>query len=155
MVTIRRAQAADVPYMKTAMYDLHSMHHMARPDEFMSPEEIGVKKDLNLYVTEQHCFAFIAEADQQPVGFLAGHVRMLESMISRSVPMGSLDEIFVAEPMRSQGVGAMLYQTFEEECRQRNATDVFVEVWEFNTRAQMFYERHGLNTQIRWIHKKL
>ena len=155
MITIRKAQSADLAFMKTALHELNALHHQAKPDEFMPPEQIEAKKDLSVYVSRERCFAFIAEAGLQPVGFIAGHVRQLESLISPAVPMGSIDEVFVAESMRSQGVGAMLYQAFEDECRQQGATDMFVEIWEFNTRAHKFYESHGLSTQIRWAHKKL
>ncbi|MDO3386089.1 GNAT family N-acetyltransferase [Gilvimarinus sp. SDUM040013] len=155
MYTVRKAEQRDLDFMNNALFELNKMHHEAVPSEFKPPEEVDASKSLTRYITEDSCFAYVAEKAGEPIGFIAGHVKELLSPITKSRSMGSIDELFVAASHRREGIGSKLLAELESECKQRNATDVFVEIWEFNEKARQFYEAHGLCTRVRWAGKKL
>ena len=155
MIEIRKAKRSDLEFMQSAFNALNKLHHDAAPEEFKPPEEIESSKNLARYVTEEPCLAFVAVISDCPVGFIAGHVRELVSPITRKVFMGSVDELFVSADNRSCGIGSMLLEKFAQACKNRGASDLFVEIWEFNERARAFYEAHGLSTRVRWAGKKL
>ncbi|UTF58574.1 GNAT family N-acetyltransferase [Gilvimarinus sp. DA14] len=155
MPIIRNATPADLAYMHEALFRLNELHHQAEPDYFMSAADISDHKNLVAYIDKNDAFAFIAEHDAMPIGFAVGEIRELKSSISKTIKMGSIEEIYVEEHYRDTGVGKTLYAAIEEHCRDRGATDLFTEVWGFNESALSFYAARGLTTHVHWLRKRL
>ncbi len=155
MEKVRRAKNSDLDFMRIALFELNKMHHEAVPDRFKTPEEIDTSKNLTHYIRKETYFAFVAEADGSLVGFIAGNVSERVSSITKSMVMGTIDELFVSESHRGLSVGSKLIQEFENECKRRGASEISVEIWEFNEKARAFYKAHGLSTWVRCASKKL
>ncbi len=56
---------------------------------------------------------------------------------------GELTNLAVAPNARGQGIGAMLLQAILDECKNRGATSVLLEVRDDNDAAQRLYARFG------------
>ncbi len=155
MTVIRNATQEDLTYMHDALFRLNELHHQEEPDYFKPAAEISDHKNLAAYIDKNDAFAFIAEQDSTPIGFAVGEIRELSSPISKTIKMGSIEEIYVEERLRGTGVGKTLYAVIEEHCRNRGATDLLTEVWGFNESALAFYATCGLSTHVHWLRKRL
>ncbi len=155
MLSIRSMVADDLALANRYLYQLNQLHHEAMPDYFKTPQQVAAAKDLTPYVTQAGCFGFIAEIDSKPVGFILGHVQELISPISKTLIMGSIDEMYVEPKYRGQQIGQRLLDRLEQQCRDYRASELFVETWAFNHQAQAFYQRAGLMPHVYWNRKTL
>jgi GNAT superfamily N-acetyltransferase len=69
---------------------------------------------------------------------------------------GLLDELFIEEAFRSQGIGAQALAFAEEVCRLRGLRALRLEVGRTNPRAQALYSRtgfqpHDRNLMTKWL----
>ena len=155
MYSVRQARRGDLAFMQYLFYELNRFHHESMPGYYKTPEEVLKDKSLQAYVSKDSCFGFVGEYDGTPVGFAVGQVSELISPISKRIKMGSVDEIFVLPKHRGFGLGKMLLQSIETECRRLGASDLFVETWSFNESALKFYEDFGLLPHVYWSRKPL
>ncbi|MCP8899499.1 GNAT family N-acetyltransferase [Gilvimarinus xylanilyticus] len=155
MPIIRNATPEDLAYMHEALFRLNELHHQAEPDYFKPAAEISDHKNLAAYIDKNDAFAFIAKQESIPIGFAVGETRELSSSISKTITMGSIEEIYVEEHYRGTGVGKALYAAIEEHCRNLGATDLLTEVWGFNESALSFYAARGFSTHVHWLRKRL
>ncbi|WP_158587124.1 GNAT family N-acetyltransferase [Motilimonas pumila] len=153
--SIRTVTPEDLPYLTAALDRLNDLHHQAVPEYFKPAAEIRQQKDISLYGKKDMCFGFVAQLNERPIGMLLCHIRDLISPISAQRKIGSIDELYVEPKHQSKGIGKALVAEFEQLCRQHQATDIFVEVWEFNQAARHFYQSVGMATHIRWLRKSI
>lgn len=76
-------------------------------------------------------FAYQSIINQQIVGFYVGH-QVLDEL--------TLIDIGVSAKMRGKGLGRELMQHFEQQCQQRGAQQIWLEVRESNTVAINLYQ---------------
>jgi GNAT superfamily N-acetyltransferase len=62
-----------------------------------------------------------------------------------------LDELFVAEEWRSQGIGGQALEFAEEQCRVRGLKALRLEVGRKNVRALALYRRRGFEVHERYL----
>jgi GNAT superfamily N-acetyltransferase len=62
-----------------------------------------------------------------------------------------LDELFVVEHARGQGIGTAILDLIAEECRRLGACAVHLEVDRPNVKAQRLYRRHGFQDHDRYL----
>ena len=62
-----------------------------------------------------------------------------------------LDELFVAEHARGQGIGTAVLDLVAEECRRLGIRAVHLEVDRANVQAQRLYRRHGYIDHDRYL----
>lgn len=155
MITIREANKEDLSYMKQALYKLNELHHKALPSYFKSPSEVAEAKDLSKYISSKNAFSFIALQENKHIGFAVGSIRTLSSPISKTLKIGSIEEIFIESEFRGNGIGKLLHAEIEKSCRSNGATELFTEVWGFNQPALSHYEKLGMQTHVHWLRKKL
>lgn len=58
-------------------------------------------------------------------------------------PLAQLEELYVRPDLRGRGIGTALLQGALEQCRERNAGEMHINVDEVDFDARRFYERHG------------
>ncbi|MGC7891222.1 GNAT family N-acetyltransferase [Vibrio anguillarum] len=155
LVIITPACDRDLPQLNQLMYDLHHEHHLACPEHFKTAEEIEQEKSIVRYLDDPECLVYVAKIDSQIVGFISGHFCELISSVSKAVPMGSIDELYVEPQYRQQHIAQQLFQKMEQTLKEYGITQVFVEVWDFNQGAQSFYQRSGFSSHIHWLRKSI
>ncbi len=95
---------------------------------------------------------FFARIDDRPVAFT-----QLYPVFS-SVSMGRvwiLNDLYVDESVRRQGVGTILLETAAEFARELGAIRLQLETKHDNTAAQSAYEAHGWERETDFIHYTL
>jgi GNAT superfamily N-acetyltransferase len=83
----------------------------------------------------------VATAEGEVVGHLIGMYSEPSEMWTAS--RAELVSMFVAEPVRGQGVGGLLVEEFITWARERGATRMHVQAYATNEAAIRLYQRHG------------
>ena len=64
---------------------------------------------------------------------------------------GYLQSLIVSAAFRAQGLGRLLVEAAQQWARERGATEMQVDIWEFAAGPLHFYERLGYRTLIRHL----
>lgn len=153
--SIRAANQNDLEALHSLMHQLHTYHHLSAPEHIKTADEIEQEKSIALYLDSPECLVYVAEQHGKIIGFITGHFCELVAAVSKPVPMGSVDELFVCPDYRQQGVAEALFIKLQESFEDYGVKQVFVEVWEFNQSAINFYHKMAFNHHIHWLRKSL
>jgi ribosomal protein S18 acetylase RimI-like enzyme len=84
-------------------------------------------------------------------GAIVGYCMMGGLAMPVDDPNGvELHRLYVAEEMKGAGVAAALMDDCIAWARARDASAIYLSVWENNERAQRFYRRHGFDDFSEW-----
>ncbi len=142
---IRPAVKEDYPAITTIGFETQEIHASAYPDIFQQgvsgiPIEYFTRmlegKDTTVLVAEyeQHIvgYVFLNIQDAPPYSYLMPR-RVVE-----------ISDIAVLRAHNSKGIGHQLVTASIEWAKARGATNLELQVWEFNKNAIAFYERLGM-----------
>ncbi len=87
-------------------------------------------------VSSENSIHFIYEENNEPVGYVMGNIICGEAELYR---------IAVLKNFRKKGYGQKLMNKFLEECAERNAEKVFLEVRSRNKAAIALYRKSGFD----------
>ena len=109
------------------------------------PRFPGVHRDRIYRQRDGFSCYYIAWRAGEPVGhlFLMRRGTIYEPMASRLRGCPHISDVFVQESLRSQGIGSLLLDVAENDCRAANAGRVGLGVALDNVRARQLYERRG------------
>jgi GNAT superfamily N-acetyltransferase len=141
-LTIRDAVAGDEALVLRLIRDLATYER--EPDAVQATEE-SIRDSL--FVPEAQVFAYIAELDGAPVG-LALWFLTFSTWTGR--PSLYLEDLFVSEAARGQGVARALFRRLAREAKARNCARIDWAVLDWNVDAMAFYERLGGRRQTGW-----
>ncbi|MGV3000914.1 GNAT family N-acetyltransferase [Vibrio sp.] len=155
-IHIRAASQKDLPQLDELMFQLHQHHHESCPEFFKTSEEIEQEKSIGRYLDSPECLVYVAiDASDSVVGFVTGHFCELVSTVSKAIPMGNIDELFVIPEYRNLGVAAQLLAKIEQTLVDYGVQQIFVEVWAFNQAARSLYNKLGFASHIHWLRKSV
>lgn len=75
------------------------------------------------------------------VGFLIGTVQVPPTNASRSTITANLNNIYVKDFARQQGIGTKLFNAFQKFCQENHVEKINVTVNSQNHQAATFYEK--------------
>ena len=132
-VEIRHATAADVPDI-APLFDAYRVWYGASSD----PDK--ARQFLTQRITNNESTVFLAVSDGRGVGFT--QLYPLFSSISME-PIWLLNDLFVIDGCRGQGLGSMLLQTSAQFATEVGAIRLELDTARTNLQAQALYERLG------------
>jgi ribosomal protein S18 acetylase RimI-like enzyme len=91
---------------------------------------------------------WLIEAAGEPVGYVVVTLGYSLEFHGRDA---LLDELFVAEHARGQGIGTTVLELVTAECRRLGVGAVHLEVDRANVKAQRLYRRHGYQDHDRYL----
>ncbi|NTU81612.1 MAG: GNAT family N-acetyltransferase [Chloroflexales bacterium] len=161
-VTIRPAEAADCDALCELFLDFHDFHTRGVPDRLTTMRDPAGRHREELAARLASLAAghgsnlIVAELD----GELAGVVEVYLRQSDPSAPVvprkyAYLQSLMVAEHARGEGLGALLLAAAEAWARDRGASEIQLDVWEFPDGPLSFYERHGYHTMRRSLVRRL
>ena len=106
--------------------------------EFMSVA--AFEKEL----ADENSTFFIAEAGEKMIGYAKLLVNSTEECVSDKNPI-ELCRLYVSHEFHGSGVAKKLMNECFAEAKRRNFQTMWLGVWEFNFRAQKFYEKLGFS----------
>lgn len=147
MVTIRKAQPSDAPHILGLIREL-ALFEKA-PEAVWNTEAEIMEEGFGAH---PYFFAFVAEAaDGEIVGMAVYHW-------AYSTWKGKymfLDDLYVKEKMRGQGVGKLLLDAFLADAKERGANLVKWQVLHWNEPAINFYRKYEVLMDNEWIDCKI
>lgn len=148
-MTIRPAEARDIPGVLALLAQVLSLHADLRPDVFIpGTTKYSAEELLALFRDEtRRSYVAVDEADRV-LGY-ALCILCPPSQASNTVPFSSLyiDDLCVDRTLRGQHIGSALFSFVKEEARALGCYQVTLNVWEGNDGARAFYEKMGMKPQ--------
>lgn len=146
---IRRGNAADAetlaPLAVKIFNDTFAANPLNKPEdmqayiaEFMSVE--AFRQEL----TDKDSVFFIAEIAGEIVGYAKLKENSIEHCVSDESPI-ELCRLYVAHEFHGKGIANDLMDECFAEAQRKNFKTMWLGVWEFNFRAQRFYEKIGFS----------
>lgn len=153
--TIRPATTGD----RTALIRLHEalyLTHRARVtppplDDFFAYKNWAktLREDVDALLSGSGSVVLVAESAGAIVGYITGHIEDdVRRVHSRR---GVIEDWYVDEPHRGQGVGLRLLRVFEDVLREAGCHALESATWAFNTGARRAHEAAGFTeTEVRF-----
>jgi len=144
-ITIRPAVKEDHSAVITIGFETQEIHAEAYPTIFRQGVS-GIPLEYFTHMIEgKDTTVFVAEVEQQVVGYVFLNVHdtpPYSYLMPRRVV--EISDIAVLQAYNSRGIGHQLVAASVEWAKAREATDLELQVWEFNKNAIAFYERLGM-----------
>jgi ribosomal protein S18 acetylase RimI-like enzyme len=145
-VAFRVAGVADAETLLGLMREFYALEHMAWDPERARAAMVGLLAD------PARGRVWIAEAPGPGGERAAGYcVMTLGYSLEFHGPDALLDELYLREAYRGQGLGTSAIALVEAEARARGVPAVHLEVERVNTRAQAVYRRLGYRDHDRYL----
>ena len=142
---IRPAVKEDHPAITTIGFETQQIHAEAYPAIFRQGVSGIPIEYFTRMIEGENTTVFVAELEQIVVGYVFLNVNDAPSygyLMPRRV--AEISDIAVLKAYNSKGIGHQLFAASVEWAKARGATDLELQVWEFNKNAIAFYERLGM-----------
>ena len=144
-VTIRPAVKEDHPAITTIGFETQQIHAEAYPGIFRHGVSGIPFEYFTRTVEGEDTTVFVAQVEQQVVGYVFLNVHDAPPygyLMPRRVV--EISDIAVLRAYNNKGIGHQLFAASVAWAKARGATDLELQVWEFNKNAIAFYERLGM-----------
>ena len=144
---IRKAEIKDIKTILKLLSEVLEIHAKIRPDIFVSGTTKYNEKDLKKKLRNPGEFIFIAEENDETVGFLFSIVQEVNSRNMKPHKIFYIDDLCVDEKSRGKHIGQKLFEFAKEEAKRLGCYEITLNVWEGNESAKAFYKKMGLRTK--------
>ena len=144
-LTLRRAEARDIPAIMALLVQVNMVHHNGRPDLFKGPTTKYTEAELAAILADDATPVFVCADDS---GCVLGHgfcvMQHSGGQLMEEHDTLYIDDICVDENARGLGVGRALYGHILAYARSLGCYNVTLNVWTCNPGAMAFYEKLGM-----------
>jgi ribosomal protein S18 acetylase RimI-like enzyme len=156
-IAIRPATAHNLDELNEIIEEVDALHRKQMPHILQKPH--GSPRDreymLELLADESHGI-FIAEAGGELLGFVQVAIRdtpPIPILVPRR--FAAVENLVVSSASRRMGIGRALMHRVERWAEEKGATEIELNVYEFNQSAFSFYRSLGYVTTSRKMEKRL
>lgn len=156
-LVIREATPLDYENLCELFDEADKLHRDQLPEMFQEPKGPARDKAFILgLLADQTVGVFVAESDRKLLGLVQAAVKDAPPM-SIFVPRCYVvvDNLVVKAGFRQQGIGQKLMDKVDHWAISKGASDVELNVYEFNQEAIAFYQKLGYETISRKMSKPL
>lgn len=156
---IRQAKSHDLEELSRLYTEFHEFHVHRVPDRLLRSDSSRIAElqaALQTIIENKDAVILVAEVDGQLVGL--GEVYIREDSpnpLRVQHKYGHLQSMIVTEAYRGRGIGARILEAVEQWTKEKSATEVRLDTWEFQDGPLGFYEKHGYNTLRRTLVRRL
>ena len=145
-VTIRPAEARDIPRLLELLAQILTLHERLRPELFIPGSTKYTEEELAEILQDPETPVFVAVDGADAVcGYAFCALREpLPSHTLRPRREFFLDDLCVDEALRGGGIGEALFKYVSEFARARGCDELTLNVWAGNDGARRFYEKMGM-----------
>lgn len=146
-ISIRHAELGDAKLLTdlsyTTFWDAFAHHPKNAPDDLAHyMRQAFSLEQITAELAEPGSIFLIAEIDGKPAGYAKLIIGSIEDGITAEKPI-ELARLYSHQEHLGKGVGQNLMDASFELARNGDHDVMWLGVWEFNPRAQRFYERNG------------
>lgn len=138
---IRKLTINDFEIVESVIAKLHKIHVESRPDFYIENEHPINKMEYKAMLNNQDKISIAYIVDDKIAGVCLATIK---DKIEKSI---YIDDIFVLEDFRHQGIATKLYKQVESIANNIGAKRIDLTVWQFNKTAINFYKSLGMKTQ--------
>lgn len=147
LVKIRQATVEDARLLTdlsyTTFWDAFAHHPKNAPDDLNHYMRQAFNVDqIAAELADPNSVFLIASIDEKPAGYAKLIVGNIESGITATRPV-ELSRLYSHQEFLGKGVGQNLMDASFEFAKSNCHDVMWLGVWEFNPRAQRFYEKNG------------
>jgi GNAT superfamily N-acetyltransferase len=162
-ISIRVATIKDILDLTRLYHEMHNFHAAAVSDRLVRISEVSdIHERSDLYqeimkiIQSMDSVIFLAEVDQKPVGLAEIHIRH-DDANPLTVPYryGYLQSLIVTASNRQRGIGTQLVAAIEHWAKEKGASEIRLNVFEFAGGPLTFYEQLGYRTLKRSLVHRL
>lgn len=147
-INIRRAKDDDIPTLDKLLFQVHEVHHKARPDLFKADAKKYTDEQLKEILANDKTPVFVAESDGKILGYaFCIHKQFINDNNMTDVKTLYIDDLCVDENERGKHIGKTLYDFVVSYAKKSGYYNVTLNVWADNKKAVEFYEKIGLRVQ--------
>ena len=148
-IKIRNAELADAKLLTdlsyTTFWDAFAHHPKNAPDDLSHyMRQAFSEEQITKELAEPDSIFLIAELDDKPAGYAKLIIGSTEEGITATRPI-ELSRLYSHQEFLGKGVGQNLMDACLERARRHDHDVMWLGVWEFNPRAQRFYEKNGFH----------
>ena len=146
-LSIRQATADDAKLLTdlayTTFWDAFAHHPKNAPDDLnhYMRQAFNVEQ-ITAELADKKSIFLIAEMDGEAAGYAKIILDNIEPGITATRPI-ELNRLYSHQRFLGQGVGQSLMDACFARAKQEDRDVMWLGVWEYNPRAQRFYERNG------------
>ncbi|WNR42289.1 GNAT family N-acetyltransferase [Paenibacillus roseipurpureus] len=151
-IRLRSAVAGDYDAVNAIIREGQDEHAEALPDRFARLDQVVAMGWYRSFSKQPNKEIIVAECGDKLVGVAMLEMKQspsFEALVPRTYAY--LNELAVASTHQRQGIGKKLYTASLAWARERGASSLELNVWEFNERAQQFYASVGMRTLHRML----
>ena len=146
-LTIRQATATDAKVLTdlayTTFWDAFAHHPKNAPDDLNHYMRQAFSHDqIAAELQDEKCIFLIAELDGEPAGYAKLISDVIEPGIKSERPI-ELNRLYSHQQFLGKGIGQGLMDACIELAKREDRDVMWLGVWEYNPRAQRFYEKNG------------
>lgn len=147
---VRPATSEDLPALQELFRQIGEQHAAAEPTFFRTPDPPLPPDYFVSLLADPEAAFLVAECDGVVAGALAMSLRRTPDR-AILVPgiTAHVSDLVVDAGKRRRGIGRALLRAAEAWAKENGATEMRLNVWEFNQGAQRFYEALGYRVAMR------
>ena len=141
-------------------HEFHEFHVRGVPDRLRSlegrPDDSELISTLKKIMGSDDSAIFVAEVGGKTTGLAEVYLR--EDKVDPAVVShryGHLQSLLVTDDLRRQGTGKKLVEAAESWVKEKGATEMRLDIWEFPEGPLLFYEGLGYRTLRRTLLRRL
>ena len=162
-LSIRSAERQDIPHLCRLYFELHESVAQCVPNRLRSlgdPEAFDaswLSNKLDKLLDAVDVIIFVAEVSDKIVGLAEVYLRKDDAATSEQLAYqyGYLQSLLVGANFRGRGIGERLLKAAEQWARERGASELRLETWEYNGGPLGFYQQQGYRTLKRTLVRSL
>ena len=146
-ISIRQATLDDAKPLTdlsyTTFWDAFAHHPKNAPDDlaYYMRQAFSVEQ-ITAELSDPNAFFLIAEIEDELAGYAKITIGSIETGITAERPV-ELNRLYSQQKFLGRGVGQALMDECFERARRHDHDVMWLGVWEYNPRAQRFYEKNG------------
>ena len=157
-IFIRRATEQDIDALMSLYDEFHRFHVLGVPDRLRTSDpstptgQAALSDALSAILHREDAAMFVALVGDHVAGLAEVYVRQDEPH-PLIVPhrYGHLQSLFVSASFRKHGLGKLLVEAVHHWAKEQGATEMQLDMWEFEEGPLHFYEHLGYHTLKRHL----
>jgi ribosomal protein S18 acetylase RimI-like enzyme len=134
-ISFKKAELSDLPVLMRFMQEFHEFDHTEPFDD------IPAKKAMVKVISDERIgLVWLIKSSGENVGYI---VLTLHYRLESRGTCANLDELFINEANRGQGIGRIAMEFLEDTCKERGVAAMQLEVKKDNPEAASLYEKVG------------
>ena len=147
-INIRRAKDDDIPTLDKLLFQVHEVHHKARPDLFKADAKKYTDEQLKEILANDKTPVFVAESDGKILGYaFCIHKQFINDNNMTDIKTLYIDDLCIDENSRGLHIGSALYEFVLDYAKKCGCYNVTLNVWAENASAIEFYKKIGMKIQ--------